>query len=246
MVVMPLAVRAACQATEPLNCLAVMPANNMSLNVVLADDHHTIRAGIRAYLEVRGVRVVAESADADHVESLLDTTPCDALLTDFTMPSQVYADGFAYLDAIRSRHADLPIVISTIAPRRSRLRRMASVTGVSIVDKTEPLEQILTALRHAAEGHAYFSPTLEWLLDDSHRKSNGLLTHREQQVLELIGMGMNVSQIAAMLDRHITTVSTQKRSLMIKLALRNDRDIVEYLRDRHRWRSDPSPGPERP
>ncbi|HMH67287.1 MAG TPA: LuxR C-terminal-related transcriptional regulator [Pinirhizobacter sp.] len=123
---------------------------------------------------------------------------------------------------------------------------MAAVTGVSIVDKTEPLEQILTALRHAAEWHTYFSPALEWLLDDTHRRASGLLTHREQQVLELIGMGMNVSQIAAMLDRHITTVSTQKRSLMNKLALRNDRDIVEYLRDRHRWRSDPSPGQEEP
>jgi two-component system capsular synthesis response regulator RcsB len=117
---------------------------------------------------------------------------------------------------------------------------------VSIVDKTEPLEQVLTALRYAAEGHTYFSPTLEWLLDDTHRRASGLLTHREQQVLELIGMGMNVSQIAAMLDRHLTTVSTQKRSLMHKLALRNDRDIVEYLRDRHRWRSDPSPGKEGP
>ncbi|WP_250624889.1 helix-turn-helix domain-containing protein [Pinirhizobacter soli] len=123
---------------------------------------------------------------------------------------------------------------------------MAAVTGVSIVNKTEPLEQVLTALRHAAEGQTYFSPTLEWLLDDTHRKASGLLTHREQQVLELIGMGMNVSQIAAMLDRHITTVSTQKRSLMNKLALRNDRDIVEFLRDRHRWRSDPSPDQEGP
>lgn len=218
----------------------------MPLNVVVADDHHTIRAGIRAYLEVRGVRVVAESADADHVESLLDSAPCDVLLTDFTMPSQVYTDGFAYIEAIRSRHASLPIVISTITPRRSRLRRMAAVAGVSIVDKTEPLEQMLVALRHAAEGHTYFSPSLEWLLDDIHLPAGSLLTHREKQVLELIGMGMNVSQIAAMLDRHITTVSTQKRSLMNKLALRNDRDIVEYLRDRHRWLSDPSVGQEGP
>jgi two-component system capsular synthesis response regulator RcsB len=123
---------------------------------------------------------------------------------------------------------------------------MAAITGVSIVDKTEPLEQVLIALRHAAEGHTYFSPALEWLLDDTHRKSRGLLTQREQQVLELIGMGMNVSQIAAMLDRHITTVSTQKRALMNKLTLRNDRDIVEYLRDRHRWRSDPPTGQEGP
>ncbi|HEY4144837.1 response regulator transcription factor [Pinirhizobacter sp.] len=216
----------------------------MPLNVVVADDHHTIRAGIRAYLEVRGVKVVAESADADHVELLLDTTACDALLTDFTMPSQVYPDGFAYLDAIRSSHAELPIVIATITPRRSRLRRMAAVAGVSIVDKTEPLEEVLTALRHAAEGRTYFSPALERLLDDAHRPASGLLTHREQQVLELIGMGMNVSEIAAMLDRHITTVSTQKRSLMNKLTLRNDRDIVEYLRDRHRWGVDSFPEQE--
>ena len=123
---------------------------------------------------------------------------------------------------------------------------MAAIAGVSIVDKTEPLEQVLTALRYAAEGHTYFSAALERLLDDTHRRASGLLTHRERQVLELIGMGMNVSQIAAMLDRHITTVSTQKRSLMNKLALRNDRDIVEYLRDRHRWRCDPSPGQEGP
>ncbi|MCX4150694.1 MULTISPECIES: response regulator [Paraburkholderia] len=58
-----------------------------NVRVILADDHPFVLLGVRAALEMRaGVAIVGEAATPTSLITLLESTPCDVLVTDLTMP----------------------------------------------------------------------------------------------------------------------------------------------------------------
>ena len=73
------------------------------IRVLLADDHHLVRQGIRALLEKAGdMEVVGEAADGEEAHRLVVRLDPHVLVADIAMPR---LDGLQLVERIRSLRA---------------------------------------------------------------------------------------------------------------------------------------------
>lgn len=207
----------------------------MTIRVLLADDHPIVRYGIRLMLEEqKNIQVVGEACDSTELINLLCTSPCDVLVTDFTMPGGLYKDGLYLLSYIRRYYPDVKIIVLTMLDNLAIVRGMLKLGVHSILSKSDDRERISDVVGVVADGSHYLPATLaERLTDSSRDESWGgtempLLSAREVEVVRLFVSGMSVTQIASRLNRSIKTVSSQKNNAMRKLGIERDVELYSY------------------
>ncbi len=159
----------------------------MKRRVVLVDDHHMFRAGVKAELG-DAVEVVGEAASVAEAVPLIRELDPDVVLLDVHLP-----DGGG------------DVVISAVAPDRPGVRFLAlSVSDAAedviaviragargYVTKTISGEELAQAIERVAEGDAVFSPRLAGFALDAFRGGERVggdaeldeLTPREREVL---------------------------------------------------------------
>lgn len=203
------------------------------LRVVLADDHHVVRQGLRALLENElGAYVLAEAADGlTAVELVRQHTP-DVLVVDMMMP------GLTGLEVTRRvRHATphTRIVILSMHADESYVREALRAGAIGYVLKESKGAEILHAVRDAAQGQRYLSPALSDRIISSYLQHDpaaedpyDLLTDRERDVLHLAALGLTATEIAERLTLGVRTVESYRTSLMRKLEFRHQTDLVLY------------------
>lgn len=221
----------------------------MPIRVIIADDHPVVRLGVRALLEGAGrYRVVAEAACADELLCALERAPCDVLMTDFSMPGGTAPDGQAMLAMIHRRHPALPVVLMTMFTNVPTLR-MAMKNGVrGVIDKACSLLDIPRAIDEVLNGSAYVCSSLRAELCNGDEETGSLcacLSPKELEVLRLYASGLSITQIAARLDRSISTISRQRISAMNKLGIRAESELYAFASE-HRLAMAPCPAPPAP
>lgn len=206
----------------------------MKMRVIIADDHPIIVAGVRMLLENRtDVEVVAEADTPDKLLAALRATPCDLLITDFSMPGGQAADGLALLQRIRRDHPALPVVVLTMVANVGVHGTILESGVRGLVDKASGMTEISLAIQAVSQGRDYISASFrQGLLESSFDAgSPARLSPRELEVIRLFSSGLSVTDIADRLARSIKTVSRQKADAMAKLGLKNDLDIYVYARE---------------
>jgi two-component system response regulator NreC len=126
---------------------------------------------------------------------------------------------------VLSMHADDAYVLEALR---------AGATGYVL--KESQAAEFVQAVRDAAAGQRYLSPALSeriittYIQQDSAPPTDPyeLLTERERDVLHLAALGLNAQEIADRLILSIRTVETYRTSVMRKLELRNQTDLVRY------------------
>lgn len=205
------------------------------ISVLLADDQQLIRAGFRALLESEAdIDVVGEAATGEEAVALAHELRPDVVLMDIRMPG---GDG---LEATRRIVADpelggTHIVIVTTFELDDYVAEaiLAGASGFLVKD-TEPVE-LIRSVRVAAAGDALLSPGVTKRLLG--RIASGLrapvetavlavLTDREREVLELVGLGLTNDEIAARLYLSPLTAKTHVSRMMSKLSARDRVQLV--------------------
>lgn len=209
----------------------------MTLRIIIADDHPVVRIGTRAVIESSGVgRVVGEADNAQALIALLASQPCDLLVTDYSMPSSAQADGFAMIGMIRRRYPDLPVLLLSVSNNLAILRMVLDSGVLGLVDKSSSMEELPQAIQAVYRGQAYISRSLRERVEEAGswrmREGDGKpLSPREVEVLRLLGTGMTVKEISLQLHKSVSTISRQKGDAMLKLGLKGDAELFDYLRD---------------
>ena len=209
----------------------------MSLRIIIADDHPVVRIGTRAVIESSGVgRVVGEADSAQALMTLLANQPCDLLVTDSSMPGSPQADGFAMIGMIRRRHPDLPVLMLSVSSNLAILRMVLDSGVLGLVDKSSSMDELPQAIQSVYRGQPYISRSLRERVDAAGswrmREGDGKpLSPREVEVLRLLGTGMTVKEISLQLHKSVSTISRQKGDAMLKLGLKGDAELFDYLRD---------------
>lgn len=199
------------------------------LRVLLADDHQTLREGLKALLERQGLQVVAEASDGRAAVEAARTLRPDVVVLDVAMP---VLNG---VDAAREIAAASPqtVVILLTALADARFAFDALRAGVrGFVDKSQGADELLRAIREVWEGGLYLGPGASQavvdagLAADAQRRDR--LTPREQQVVRLVAEGKSTREIAEELGISVKTAEFHRARLMEKLNIHTTAGLVRY------------------
>jgi two-component system response regulator NreC len=197
------------------------------IRVVLADDHVLTRRTLRLLLDAEGdVEVVAEAADHLATVRHLHGHEPDVLVLDLHM-----SDGSG-IETVRSLCARVPqtrIVVLTMADDPSFAQRALAAGACGFVVKELSDAELVQAVRAAAAGEEYVSPTVAARLDALHRAlTDNKLSPREVEVLRLIALGHTSVEIAQRLHLSPRTIETHRAHIHKKLALKTRAELVRY------------------
>lgn len=211
----------------------------MGIRLLLADDHRMVREGIKRGLLDHGFEVVGESSDGDEVVRMAkDLTP-DLVLLSTNLPGQTG------IDACRQLHAALPrtrlVMLAPHADVESFTQAMQAGANGYLV-KANALSELATALRLCASGETVIAPQMKSvMLGEAHRsrehataaassgvagKARGLVTKREEEVLQLIADGCSTPEVASELYISQKTVKNHLASIYQKLDARDRTQAV--------------------
>ncbi len=205
-----------------------------TIRVVLADDHHLVRAGIRSLLEgLAGVEVVAETGDGREAIELVRLHRPNLVLMDITMGGMNGLDATAQL--IRE-FPQLRIIILSMHANDEYVRHALQSGAAAYLLKDSATAELELAVRAVALGQNYLSPAIsrqvveDYLGGQSDTQAGPLtqLTPRQREVLQLIAEGKTTKQTAALLKVSIKTVETHRAKLMERLAIHDVPGLVRY------------------
>lgn len=203
----------------------------MTIKIILADDHPAVLAGIKHELSgIRTLDVIASASNPTELVDLLTRLPCDILVTDYAMPGGEIGDGIVLLSFLRRRFPDLKVVVFTMLDNRAMVREMAKLGIKSVLNKSDDIGHLISAIHAVYAGSSYFSPSTLGA-NDLHRRQDpqgGALTTREAEVVRLYVSGQSINEIAARLHRSKQTVSSQKMSAMRKFGIERDADLFRF------------------
>jgi two-component system invasion response regulator UvrY len=202
------------------------------IRVLLADDHHIVRAGLRHIVEDSGdIAVVAEAADGhEAIQKVHETLP-DVAVIDISMPG---LDGLEVINQLQHYYPKLPILILSMYEEEHFVGRAIAAGAKGYITKRSAPEQLVKAIRKVNAGRRYLSNTaaesLAQHLDSGSQSRSPLdsLTNREIQVLRHLALGHTVREIAESYHLSINTVHTYRLRLLKKLNLRNNTELSRF------------------
>lgn len=187
------------------------------IRVLIADDHPTMRAGVRAALEAAlDLAVVGEVAHGDLVVPGCQEMQADVLLLDIEMPGPgplaIVAQACPALPALK-------VVILTAHDEAAYIRPLVAAGVAGYVRKDEPAAAIVDAIRIAAAGGTWLSRPVAQRLAASESAPPAALTDREQAVLRLLVEGQTNREIAAVLDVSEQLIERRVHAICEKLGV---------------------------
>jgi two-component system capsular synthesis response regulator RcsB len=204
------------------------------LRVIIADDHPIVRIGQKVVIEANGrCKVVGEADGPDQLLALVDSTPCDLLVTDFAMPGNQQADGYGLLSLMHRKYPALPVILVTMFANVATLRASFAHGARAIVAKSASARELPQAIKAVSEGQTFVSECLRAQLVEfgtADQRAVPQLSGKEREVVRMLASGMTVSQIAARVNRSISTISKQKSTAMSRLCISTDVDLFAYAR----------------
>ncbi len=207
------------------------------IRVLLADDHTIVREGVRLCLEAMGdIEVVAEAEDGQMAVLLANQLRPDVAVVDLTMPR---LNG---VEAIRQIKRDLPeteVVELSVHDSEPYVVQALRAGAAGYVLKRNAATELAAAIRAAHDGQAYLHPSIarrvidDYLSrihasEDAASEPHERLTPREREVLQLAAEGHTTRAIAGLLCLSTKTVEHHRASLMTKLGLRGQTELVKY------------------
>jgi DNA-binding NarL/FixJ family response regulator len=203
------------------------------IRVVIADDHHLVRQGIRALLENEGdIRVIGEAQDGCEAIELAERLKPDVLVLDINMPK---IDGIEAIKKIDEQSIEIQVLILSMYSDESLVKKALRNGARGYLLKRSVAEELLFAVRAASRREFYISPEItrgvdiDWLnIQEIEEDADPLerLTERERQVFKLIAEGYTNNAIAAQLVISVKTVEKHRANLMEKLGVSDMAGLV--------------------
>ena len=198
------------------------------MNVILADDHRLVRAGLRALLDASpGIDVVAEATDGEEAWRLIQELRPDAALLDIAMPR---LSGLAVLQQVAAAKLPTRVLLLSMYDNDEYVAEAVRAGASGYLIKDAAVEELGLALDALKRGDVYLSPAISRKLAQAFsggRPSPGL-TARQTQILRLIAMGHSSKEVARELDLSIKTVETHRTQIMDRLDIRDLAGLVRY------------------
>jgi two-component system response regulator NreC len=203
------------------------------IRILLAEDHETVRQGLRLLIDAQqDMKVIDEAGDGVRAVALARELRPDVVVMDLTMPEM---NGLMATRILREHVPATAIVALTRHNDEAYVQELLRAGAAAYVLKQSATAELLRAIRSAAEGQPYLDRSLAQRVTGdylrkhhAHRNVQPVLSERETEVLRQMAWGLSNKEIAAKLDVSVKTVEVHKAHAMRKLNLRGRVDIVRY------------------
>ncbi len=203
----------------------------IQLDILIADDHSVVRAGLRILIESRTRwKVCAEAVNGrDAVEKAAKLKPHIAIL-DIGMP---LLNGVEAARQIRKASPATEILILTMHESDDLVQQVVEAGAHGYILKDDADRVLLDALQALAEHKPYFSVRVSEAADfadhsDPSKSSRSRLTPREREILQLLAEGKSNKEVANLLNISVNTAEAHRANIMLKLDFHSLAELVMY------------------
>jgi two-component system, NarL family, response regulator NreC len=204
------------------------------LRILLAEDHETVREGLRLIVNAQGdMEVVGEAGDGRAAVARAQELLPDIVLMDVSMP---HLNGLKATEKLKALCPQVKVLTLTRHTDYGYLQQLLRAGASGYVLKQSSPAELLHAIRAVAAGGKYLDPKLAAKVVDSYAgrasglrgEARGSLSDREAEVLRLIALGYSNKEIAHRHSLSVKTVEAHKANAMRKLGMNSRIDIVRY------------------
>lgn len=199
-----------------------------TINVILTDDHAVVRSGLRRLLEQNeDINVVAEAESGEQAYQLFSDMMPDVLVMDMSMPG---IGGLEALRRILAKYNTAKIIVFSMHENATFATQALTAGAVGYVTKSGDANDLITAVRTAAQGKSYLSPemaqkiALQSMTGDDNPAQR--LTVREFEVFRLLAEGRVTEEVAKILNIGQKTAANYQTMLKQKLDVSSPVELV--------------------
>jgi two-component system NarL family response regulator len=186
-----------------------------NIRVLVIEDHHVVRQGLVALLNVvDGIEVIGEAADGVEAITQYRKHQPNVTLIDLRMPR---LSGVEVIQRIRMESPSARFIVLTTYDGDEDIYRALQAGAKAYLLKGMTTEDLVSTIRAVHAGKSHIPPAIAQRLAE--RMGTEELTPREFDVLEQIVHGRSNKEIASFLDISEATVKTHINSLLGKLGV---------------------------
>ena len=203
------------------------------LRIILAEDHQTVREGIKLLVNSQpDMEVIAEADNGEIAVKITQELLPDILVMDISMPE---LNGLKAAKRLRQVCPDVKILTLTRHTDDAYLQQLIQAGASGYVLKQSAPTELIRAIRTVAEGKSYLDPLITNKVMGNYAGRSALrgenkseLTDREAEVLRMIALGYSNKEIGSRMGISVKTVEAHKANAMRKKDMRSRIDIVRY------------------
>lgn len=199
------------------------------MNVLLADDHTLVRAGLKALLEtIEGVTVVGDVGRGDEALAAISQHKPDVAVLDLSMPGLT---GVEVAERAAKESPKTRVLMLSMHATESYVAQALRAGARGYLVKEAAVSELPLALEAISRGDTYLSPgisrpALDELLASGKASPLETLSPRQREVLRRIAEGQATKEIAFELGLSVKTVETHRAQLMERLGIRDVPGLV--------------------
>lgn len=194
----------------------------MPVNLLIADDHEVVRAGLKALLNDTDIEIVAEADSGNTALKLVLKQRPDLVLLDVRMPD---GDGLSCLARLKVDVPDTPVIMFSSYDNPTYVARAVALGAAGYISKGASRNEIIQAIHAVAQGDTI------WTRDELRRVTGALatprlgaevdvpLTKRENEVLKQLAFGLTNKEIAQALGISYETVKEHVQHILRKIGV---------------------------
>jgi len=209
------------------------PKAQKAKRIVIVDDHPLFRKGLEQLINSSddAFHICGEAGDAAEGMSVIRELKPDLVIVDLSLPG---ANGIELIKNVRFEFPKLPVLILSMHDESLYALRALRAGAQGYVMKQEALENVIVAIREVLAGRPYLSHDMSAKLitnfasGTNEANPTDKLSDRELEILELIGKGRDVHEIAEALHISRKTVETHRAHIKEKLNLKNAREVARF------------------
>jgi DNA-binding NarL/FixJ family response regulator len=189
--------------------------------IAIVDDHELVRRGLRELISAEtDLEVCGEAADAPSALTLMRDTRPDLMVVDVILEK---GSGLELIKQLRAWNPEQKILVSSMHEDELFAGRAMQAGARGYVNKQEPTERLLEAMRSILEGRIYLGSAPA---APHEPRELGRLSDRELEVLGLIGEGLTTTEIAERLQLSSKTIDSHREHIKSKLGIRTMNELV--------------------
>lgn len=204
------------------------------LRIMLAEDHQTVREGIKLLINSQSdMEVVGEADNGNVLINKVKKSIPDIVVMDISMPE---LNGLKTTKRLRQNFPELKILALTRHTDDAYIQQLIEAGANGYVLKQSAPTELIRAIRVVAKGNSYLDPAITNKVMGNYVSRSGSLrgekkpelSDRESEVLRMIALGYSNKEIAERMQISVKTVETHKTNSMQKMNMRSRIDIVRY------------------